>query len=270
VVEFVTALRSRRDALNPGQMASLREPLEAAAGLDVVEAQLTLGEDLLEGDPKDALKWLLAAAKNGNTDAMVLAGLALARGVGSGSPDLPAAADWFQRAADRGDGRAMFALGECYYYSKGVTRDPRLALEWLYKAAGLDNARALDMLGTLSSKGIPGVLPRDLPKAFWYFTAAKDLGYAPAHGNLGVLFMTAEPKLADKKLAVELFKQGAEKGDPRCMYFYAGCLRDGLGEVTKDKATAQEWYVKAAELGVQEAREWCRANNVNFPVKAPR
>ncbi|TSA31482.1 MAG: DUF1679 domain-containing protein, partial [Verrucomicrobiaceae bacterium] len=260
VVEFVTALRSRRDALNPGQMASLREPLEATAALDVVEAQLILGEDLLESDPKDALKWLIAAAKNGNTDAMVLSGLALARGVGSGSPDLPAAADWFQRAADRGDGRAMFALGECYYYSKGVTRDPRLALEWLNKAAEQSNVRALDMLGTLYSKGIPGVLPRDLPKAFWYFTAAKDLGFAPAYGNLGVLFMTAEPKLADKKLAVDLFKQGAEKGDPRCMYFYAGCLRDGLGEVTKDKAAAQDWYVKAAELGVQEARDWCRTN----------
>lgn len=270
VVEFVTALRSRRDALNPGQVASLREPLEASAALDVVEAQLILGEDLLESDPKDAVKWLIAAAKNGNTDAMVLSGLALARGVGSGSPDLPAAFDWFQRAADRGDGRAMFALGECYYYSKGVTRDPRLALEWLNKAAEQSNVRALDMLGTLYSKGIPGVLPRDLPKAFWYFTAAKDLGFSPAYGNLGVLFMTAEPKLADKKLAVELFKQGAEKGDPRCMYFYAGCLRDGLGEVTKDKAAAQEWYVKAAELGVQEARDWCRANNVPFSAKAPR
>ncbi len=269
VVEFVTALRSRRDALNPGQAAALREPLEAAAALDVVEAQLTLGEDLLESDPKDALKWLLAAAKNGNTDAMVLAGLALAKGVGSGAPDYPAAADWFQRAADRGDGRAMFALGECYYYSKGVTRDPKLALEWLDKAAGKNNARALDLLGTLCSKGIPGVLPRDLPKAFWYFTAAKDLGYTPAYANLGVLFMTAPPELADKKLAVELFKQGAEKGDPRSMYFYAGCLREGLGDVAKDKVAAQEWYVKAAELGVQEARDWCRTNNVPFnsPVK---
>jgi len=270
VVEFVTALRARRDALNPGQVASLREPLEAAAGLDVVEAQLTLGEDLLEDDPKDALKWLLAAAKNGNTDAMVLSGFALARGAGSGSPDLPAAFDWFQRAADRGDGRAMFALGECYYYSKGVTRDPRLALEWLNKAAEQNNVRALDMLGTLYSKGVPGVLPRDLHKAFWYFTAAKNLGFAPAYGNLGALFMNAPPEQADKKLAVELFKQGAEKGDPRCMYFYASCLRDGLGEVTKDKAAAQDWYVKAAELGVQEARDWCRANNVNFPVKTPR
>jgi len=268
VVEFVTALRARRDELNPGQVASLREPLEASAGLDVVESQLTLGEELLESDPKDALKWLLAAAKNGNTDAMVLAGLALARGVGSGSPDLPAAFDWFQRAADRGDGRAMFAVGECYYYSKGVTRDPRLALEWLNKAAEQNNVRALDMLGTLFSKSIPGVLPRDLPKAFWYFTAAKDLGFAPAYGNLGALFMNAPPGQADKKLAVDLFKQGAEKGDPRCMYFYASCLRDGLGEVTKDKAAAQDWYVKAAELGVQEARDWCRANNV--PVKAPR
>lgn len=272
VVEFVTGLRNRRDSLNAGQAAAIREPLEEAAALDVVGAQLLLGEDLLESNPKDALKWLLAAAKNENTDAMVLVGLALAKGIGSGSPDLHEAAIWFQRAADRDDSRAMFALGECYYYSKGVTRDPNLALEWLNKAAKQNNVRALDMLGTLYSKGIPGVLPKDLHKAFWYFTAAKDLGFAPAYGNLGALFMTAPPGEADKKLAVELFKQGAEKGDPRSMYFYAGCLRDGLGEATKDKAAAQEWYVKAAELGMQEARDWCKANNVPFstPAKLPR
>ena len=269
VAEFLTSLRGRHDILTPGQTTVLIEPLEDAAALDFVDAQLFLGEQLLESDPRSSLKWLLAAAKNDNTSAMLLAGLSLAKGVGGAQPDLPEAARWFQRAAERGEPRAMFALGECYYFSKGVTRDPRLALEWLGKAAAQNDVRALNMMGDLYNKGIPGVLPKDVQKAFASFTAAKDLGYAPAFGNLGALFMTAPEGMRDKKLAVDLFRQGAERGDLRSMYFYAGCLNEGLGDVPVDKEAAKAWFVKAAELGHSDARAWCKANNVPFNATLP-
>jgi len=266
LVEFVSGIR--RESLTPGQAAALREPLEAAAALDIVDAQILLGDELRESQPRESLKWVLAAAKNGNKDAMLKSGLMLSNGVGTGTPDLREAAVWFQRAAEAGDARAMFALSECYLLSKGVTRDPARALEWLNKAAAANNVEALNKLGDLHAKGIPGVVPLDLKKAFAYFTSAKDLGFAPAFGNLGALFMTAPEGMKDEKLALDMFRQGADLGDPRSMYFYAVCLEDGHGELPKDKAAAQPWYVKAAELGNSKAQEWCQKTQVSFTPPA--
>lgn len=272
LVEFASGIRSRRESLTPGQAAALREPLEAAASLDIVDAQILLGDELRDSQPKESLKWILAAAKNGDPDAMLKSGLMLSNGVGAGAPDLREAAAWFQRAAEAGDPRAMFALSECYLLSKGVTRDPARALEWLNKSAASKNVEALNKLGDLHTKGIPGVVPVDLKKAFAYFSEAKDLGFAPAFGNLGALFMTAPEGMKDEKLAVDMFRQGADHGDPRSVYFYAVCLEDGLGELPKDPAAARPWYVQAAELGNPKAQEWCQKNKVPFtpPARAAR
>jgi TPR repeat protein len=264
ISEFLSAARLHHDTLTPGQIAALRKPLEEAAALDFVDAELLLGEQLRATDPKDALKWTLAAANNSNVEAMVLAGLMLSNGLGAEKPNLVEAATWFQRAAEAGDPRAMFALGECYLLSKGVTRDPKLALEWLDKAAAQNDVQALNKLGDLSYRGIPGVLEPDIKKAFWYFSSAKDLGYPDAYGNLGALFMKAPAGLRDEKMAVEIFKQGIDKGDARSMCFYAICLEDGVGGLAKDPDAARPWYVKAAEQGVAKAQEWCREHQVPF------
>jgi hypothetical protein len=262
--EFLTATLDRRDSLAPEQIAALRDPLAGAAALNFVDAQVLLGRELRETDPENALKWTLAAANNGSTDAMLSAGLMLSNDIGPRKKNPPEAARWFQRAAEAGDPRAMFALGECYQLSKGVTRDPKLALEWINKAAERNEVNALNRLGDIYNKGIPGLVQPDLKKAFAYFSAAKDLGLANAYGNLGVLFMSAPPGMKDEKMAVEIFKQGIEKGDARSIYFYAVCLEDGLGGLAPDKAAARQSYVKAAELGVAGAQEWCRKNQVSF------
>ena len=268
VTEFCSATREHRGILSPVQIEALRAPLEDAAGLDFVDAQLLLGEQLRERDPKNALKWTVAAASKGNVDAMLQAGLMLSNDLGLEKKNPVEAAKWFQRAAELGNPGAMFALGECYQLSAGVTRDPRLALWWINKAADQNEVNALNRLGDIYTKGIPGIVEPDLKTAFTYFTAAKNLGFPAAYGNLGSLFMTAPPGMKDEKMAVELFKQGMEKGDPRSMYFYAVCLESGLGGVATDKDTARQWYAKAAEQGVSKAQVWCRDNNVPFTPPA--
>lgn len=270
--EFLTTTLERRESLTPGQITALLEPLKAAAAQDFVDAQLLLGEELRESDPESAVKWTIAAANNGNIVAMRLAGLMLSNDLGTQKKNPQEAAKWFQRAAEKGDPQAMFALGECYQLSKGVTRDPRLALEWIRKAADQNEVNALNRLGDIYTKGIPGVVQPDLKKAFEYFSSAKDLGFADAYGNLGALFITAPPGMKDEKLAVEMFKQGIEKGDARSQYFYAVCLEEGRGGLAKNAEAAREAYVKAAGLGVPGAQDWCRSHQVPFtpPVRPSR
>ena len=271
VAEFLSATRERRDSLTPVQLAALRKPLEAAAALNFVDAQLLLGRELRETDPEGALKWTLAAANKDDTEAMLLAGLMLSNDMGTQSRNPQEAARWFQLAAERGDPHAMFALGECYQRGKGVAADSKLALWWINKAADQNEVNALNRLGDFYANGIPGVVQQDLPKAFASFTSAKDLGYPDAYGNLGLLFLRA-PGMKDEKMAVEIFKQGIEKGDARSMYYYATCLEEGLGGLAIDKAAAREKYVRAAEQGVSKAQDWCRQHQVPFstPVRQPR
>ena len=98
------------------------------------------------------------------------------------------------------------------------------------------------------------------------FSQAKDLGFLDAQGNLGVLYIYGQGVPKDEKQAVALFKDGAEKGNPLCMYFYAMCFDGGVG-VSQDRRAAREWYVRAAKGGNRTAIEWCKKNNI--PLASP-
>jgi serine/threonine protein kinase/TPR repeat protein len=265
---IAASLHARSDKMSPGEIAALRQPLERAATLDTRSAQMLLGESLLETDPSDALKWFLAAANQGQTEAMVTAGKMLASGRGAAGPDLPSAVMWFTKASDNGDTEGMFALGECLLFGKGVEKDPKRAVELLHAAAALNNVRALDLLGNVFRRGVPGLMEPDFSESFRLFSRATELGFLDAQGNLGVLYINGQGVAKDEKKAVELFLDGAEKDNPSCMFYYAMCLERGVG-VTKNESEAREWYTKAAKGGDRRAIDWCKKNNVSYTGSQP-
>ena len=224
---------------------------------------MLLGESLLDTDPGDALKWFLAAANQGQTEAMVMAGNMLASGRGAAAPDLPSAVTWFTKASDNGDREGMFALGECLLFGKGVEKDPKRAIELLNAAAVLNNVRALDRLGTVYRKGVPGLMEPNFSESFRLFSRATELGFLDSQGNLGVLYINGQGVAKDEKKAASLFQDGAEKDNPSCMFYYAMCLEGGVG-VAKDEDKAKEWYVKAAKGGDPRAIDWCKKNDVSY------
>jgi len=265
-LEMVAAsLRARK--IPPGEVASLRRRLEAAGDLNVRSAQMALGEMLRVSDPADSLKWFIAAANQGQTEAMVYAGQMQASGQGVSAPDFVSAAKWFTEAADAQDADGMYFLAECYLSpdsSKGVLRNPQRAFELLTTAADLKNhPRAMNLLGDLYKKGIPDVVEVDYRKAFDLFTKASDRGLLDAQGNLGVLYINGQGVEKDPAKAAALFKDGADQKNPLCMYFYAMCLEGGLG-VEKNKNEAEAMYRAAAKLGNGKALDWCRANGVSL------
>ncbi|HEY5812701.1 MAG TPA: hypothetical protein VIT23_08605, partial [Terrimicrobiaceae bacterium] len=68
------------------------------------------------------------------------------------------------------------------------------------------------------------------------------------------------------KKAVSLFREGAEKGNALCMFFYAMCFEGGVG-MGKNLASARTWYVRSAQAGNRTALEWCKKNNI--PLASP-
>jgi serine/threonine protein kinase/TPR repeat protein len=266
-LEMIAAsLRARSSKMRSGDLAALRQPLEQAAALDSVSAQMLLGEMLRQTDPRDALKWLIAAGNRGQTEAMVVVGQMLASGRGVEAPDLPGAASWFSKAAEKGESAGMYALAECHLFGKGVPKDPKRAVELLTAASALNNPRAMNLLGDLYRKGVQGLIEPNFDESVRLFSQAKELGFLDAQGNLGVLYIYGQGVPKDEQKAVALFRDGAEKGNPLCMYFYAMCFDGGVG-VDRDRKSARAWYVRAAQGGNRTAIEWCKKNNI--PLASP-
>jgi uncharacterized protein len=75
--------------------------------------------------------------------------------------------------------------------------------------------------------------------------------------------VTRSPRKGEDQFrhSAELFRQGAEKGDPVAMFYFANWSEQGIG-VPKDGKTAAEWYRRSARAGYPQAVEWCRRNSV--------
>ena len=120
---------------------------------------------------------LLAKANAGDASAQVLVGDAFAAGNGlprSSSQlaeDLEQAAEWYRKAADKGDIAGEMRLAALYRDGRGVTRDIAQAAEWYLKAAEKGDATAQATLGVLYSIG-QGVPHDDVEAYYWLDLAA--------------------------------------------------------------------------------------------------
>jgi len=261
------ALRASQATLTDEQRVALQEPLEQAASLGVISAQIFLGEILQKNAPAEALKWFIAAGNQGQTEAMVQAGLMLSNGNGVERPDLKEAAGWFSKAASGGDRYGIALMGECLLYGTGVDMDPKRAVEMLNAAAVLNEPHALNTLGSVYRNGIGDLIKPNNEKAARFYARAMDLGLWDAQANLGVLYMIGEGVEKNPKKAVDLFKDGAEKNNAASMFYYAKCYEGGVTDkketiVKRDIQKARDWYLLAAESGNQPAIEWCKKNNI--------
>ena len=97
---------------------------------------------------------------------LVQRGLALHKGLETGSPDPDAAIPWYAKAARLGSLPAMNSLGEIYLEKK----DYGNAYYWFLEAAMGGEANSLYHLGDLCCKGI--YVHQDPEKAYRYFERA--------------------------------------------------------------------------------------------------
>jgi len=126
--------------------------LEKAAMGGLAEAQFKLGvayENKMLGlkqDAGNAMKWHLAAAKQGHLRAQHnYARLAYE------AQDYGTAAEWYRKAADQGHIEAQLWIGNLYNLGQGVSKDLAEAYKWYLLAARMGHADALKKLE--SAKG---------------------------------------------------------------------------------------------------------------------
>lgn len=87
----------------------------------------------VEKDTQDAVKWFRKAAEQGDSAAQCMLGDHYAAGEGV-KKDMKEAVKWFRMAAEQGDFSAQHALGDCYAKGEGVEKDTKEAVKWLGRA----------------------------------------------------------------------------------------------------------------------------------------
>jgi len=117
----------------------------------------------------------------------------------------------FEKAADKGNPDAAFAIAYMYYEGEGLAKDWRQAIVWFEKAAKLGDAAAANNIGCIYYEGEDGL--KDYEKAAEWFLIAAEQGSAYAMGNLAECYANGEGLDRDYEQAVYWYRQAIASGD---------------------------------------------------------
>ena len=153
--------------------------VRAAATRGVPQAQVIFGQMLLDGvllerNPSWALHWFEQAAKGGNLMAINMVGRCLDQGWGV--PRSAALAEpWFRKAAERGLDWGMYNLATLLALGEGgIPQDKFQALQWLRRAAELNHAKSINLIGSFYEDG--WVVDQNRTLAVEHYRRAGELG----------------------------------------------------------------------------------------------
>lgn len=206
-----------------------------------------------------------------------------------------------EQKANNNDLEAIKELGIAYYLGNDVVADEAKAMKWLLLSANkgdsvsnvyvgfiyyscntkeycsMQKAReyyeksthsdALYQLGQLYFFGL-GVEP-NLQKAQQYYKMSADIGNENAKAALAMNLSTlnvSQEKARDSE-RFEVLKKSAAQGDPYSQYQLGTMYYRGNKLMKRDQATGVQWFLKAANQGVEEAQiEMGHASNLGIGV----
>lgn len=220
--------------------------LEIAAETDVgamaVLAHILRTGEGVQADKPRAAELYLRAAELGDADSQY--DLAMMMDSGDGIPmDRAGAERWFRESASRGDNDARLCLGGILY----ERRDFAGAAEVFTDAALDGDVKAMYNLALIyigDALGEP-----DRGKAVEWLESASDAGFAYAQAMLGTLLLD-KGKIQE---AEDLLRRAADQNEPSAMYNLAALALSG--QIRMDDKQAVQYLARAAESGVEEARQ---------------
>ena len=126
----------------------------------------------VEQNSNIGLAWLQASFELGeDVDAAHETAIIYEFGRNGVQVDVVAAAQWFEKSAERGHAEAMTELGLCYELGCGVELNDETALDWYTKAAHLGCVTAKFSVGEAFEEA-RGVNQSDEEACLWYYRAA--------------------------------------------------------------------------------------------------
>ena len=121
--------------------------------------------------------------------------------------------DLLTQSANLNYAPAQVDLGKIYYFGfSGKKSDPD-ALLWFKKAAEQGDAKGQYQLGQMYTEGKGGLKESEKDASIWYEKSAKQ-GYAPAQYYLAILYLTGIDGIdKDPEKAIDLLKKATAQGD---------------------------------------------------------
>ncbi|KRE16915.1 hypothetical protein ASE63_14480 [Bosea sp. Root381] len=147
--------------------------------------------------------------------------------------------------ADTKDAAAMTLVGELYRQGLGVPPDQKVATEWYERASERGDINATYALAMALLDDASG--RRDPDRAGTLLRRAAEAGHPAANYNLALaLLATGQP--ADDALATKSLERAAEYGIGDAMYALGTLAKQGRGMPKSDEKAA-EWMAKAVVTG---------------------
>jgi TPR repeat protein len=159
--------------------------------------------------------------------------------------------DKILRAANEGDVEAMAGMGEAYYFeNQFVERNLTKAAEWWEKAANKGQSKAAYNVGIMYEKG-EGV-PQNKIKSAKYYKIAAEGGHVPAYLTNGYNHSWGKGVIKNDNEAFKWFKKASDEGIATAHYRLAHCYMDGQG-VDQNTTKAVELHKQAVFKGEQRS-----------------
>ncbi|MCO6389862.1 peptidoglycan-binding protein [Aliihoeflea aestuarii] len=153
-------------------------------------------------------------------------------------------------AAEAGDPKAFFEIGNRYAEGRGVAEDLSTAAVWYEHAAETGFAPAQYRLANMLEKAT-GV-ERDIPRAMELYEEAAAKGNSSAMHNLAVLQAMGANGRADNAAAARNFSRAAELGIRDSQFNLAILAAKGVG-MSQDLVAAYKWLAIVAASGDTDA-----------------
>jgi TPR repeat protein len=185
------------------------------------------------------------AEKLDDIKAMALLGEIYASGLGVKQDDIKAA-DWYRRAADRGDRDAMFALGMLRIAGRAGPVNREDGAKLIAAAARLKHPMASYNLGMLYLEG--QLFPRDLVRAAELFRIAADAGSPEAQYALATMYKEGRGVKQDIVESTRLLYHAAIVDNLDAVVEYGIALFNGAG-VARNEEEGARFLMRAAQRG---------------------
>lgn len=241
--------------------------LTAAAEQGDAEAQYRLsilynGEGDIPADDELALRWKTAAALQGHPYAQYQLGEYYSR-----QKNYEEASKWFTSAAELSPSLIKYAVAQKYYTGKdGIARDFTKAFELFLQVA--QTAAATDANNPDNSEYYYTVgnlylsaqgTRQNYAEALKWFIRAADLGAGQAAYRIGEMYMNGQGVRRNLQAAIEWFAKAHDNYDKDAAYTIAQIYARGEGlKLNMDEA--QKWFVAAVKSGNEDALQWFEDN----------
>jgi TPR repeat protein len=169
--------------------------------------------------------------------------------------DTSEAIRYWERASQQGSCQSLIDLSSVYDRGIGVSRDNRIAADYVERAARCDPANGFYLWKLAKRFYDANGRDRDCQVAEKLFTRSLDHGYADAAVDLGYVYdKGCSPLARDDHHALQIYLLGAKLGVPLCQNNVGAMIKHGRGVAAADPARGYGWIKLAALNGDELAR----------------